>query len=184
MDYKQLTLSCGKKINIYKNLFTSHEREHFKDFAQHSVYKVGRQSTAFTLNKPGCFFSSYYSDQEDHAFGFNNTSLIKKLTENFIRVSSWVNATIPGSMYYSHVDKISLGLDKKYLTILYCVNGYWDEENGGEILFHNSYGDKEIAVDFSPGQVILFDSLIPHKPAYSYGHFEPRFMYVCVYEEV
>jgi hypothetical protein len=177
MKEKILNLSCGSKIEIYQDVFEYNLRTHFLVFVLQSKYWFGRGSSINTRhNRLGSFFSCEFSADDDRNFGFNETEIVKKLTKNYKREKSWVNASLPGSWYYTHSDSI-----KESLTLLYPINVYWDTEHGGETLFYNSYGEKEIAVDFIPGQIIKFDGRIPHKPAMISGNFEPRFMYTCQY---
>jgi hypothetical protein len=61
------------------------------------------------------------------------------------------------------------------------VNTRWDRNWGGETLFANDEGECEIAVEYKPGRVVLFDSLIPHKPSpVSMQADEFRFTFVIV----
>lgn len=151
-------------------------------FAQGSNYKVGRYSGEGSINRPGNFFSCTFTDEDDNNFGLNNTPEVQCILGKVSKVISWVNATINGSWYFSHVDFMNNGQDKKeYITLLYNINRFWDNEYGGETLFYNSYGEKEIAVDFIPNQIVVFPSRLAHKPAFSDGNTEPRYMYSCQY---
>ena len=183
MNHKTLKTSCGREIKIFHNVFPIFQHEFFVAYAQNSFYKVGRHSGPGSFDKPGNFFSCILTDEDDNNFGLNNTSEAKNILGNLKRRMSWINTTITGSWYYSHVDWMDDGNDKKkYYTLLFNVNRFWDTEHGGETLFYNIYGEKEIAVDFIPGQVIIFDSRLAHKPAISDGNTEPRYMYVSLYE--
>lgn len=185
MNNKTLSLSCGKKIDVYQNIFTLSEREFFMNFALHSLYRIGKGTGEFNKFRNESFFTSYFSDTDDEQFQFNNSNTIKDITNKFLKSISWINATHHGSFYSTHTDHSVISTDKaQKITLLYCLNVFWDKEHGGEIMFNNSYGEKEIAVDFIPGQVIKFDSTLGHRAAFSYGHIEPRYVYVCQYVKV
>lgn len=182
MNNKTLRLTCGKKIDVYQNIFTMSEREFFMDFAFRSLYRIGRGSTDFNKFKNESYFTSHFSDEDDEKFQFNNSNTIKDITDKFVKHMSWINATHHGSLYSTHTDHSIIPTSKvQKITLLYCLNVFWDKEHGGEIMFSNSYGEKEIAVDFIPGQIIKFESTLAHRAAFSYGHIEPRYVYVCQY---
>jgi hypothetical protein len=184
MNHKTLVTTCGRKINIFQNVFPIFKHEFFISYAQNSFYKIGRKSGNGSTDKPGNFFSCNFTDEDDYNFGLNNTPEVKNILGNAKRRCSWINSTITGSWYYSHVDWIDNGRDdKEYVTLLFNINRFWDTEHGGETLFYNIYGEKEIAVDFIPGQIIVFDSRLAHKPALSDGNTEPRYIYVSIYEK-
>lgn len=183
MNHKILTTTCGRKIQIFQNVFPTFKHEYFINFAQNSSYKIGRRSGPGSLDKPGNFFSCNFTEEDDNNFRFNDTSEVKNILGNVRRKNSWINSTITGSWYYSHVDSFYEPDDIECITLLFNVNRFWDNEHGGETLFYNIYGEKEIAVDFIPGQIIVFDSRLAHKPAISDGNTEPRYMYVSIYEK-
>lgn len=177
MNHKILKLSCESTVEIYDNCFTESERFHLYSFSIYSNYKFGRTSDESTrVNRPGSFFSCFFSKEDDTNFSFNSKNIVQDITKRFKYKRSWINATIPGSWYYGHVDS-----SEESITLLYASNLHWDSEHGGETLFYNSYGEKEIVVDFMPGRIIKFDGRLKHKPAMSNGHFEPRYMYTCQY---
>ena len=180
MKNKTLKLSCGKKIEIYHDIFTLSQREWFMSFAANSSFKTGRISGSGSMFRPGNFFSCLFNAEDDNNFGLSSLEQVIRITKN-TPCRSWLNSTITGSWYYTHTDYHSLEVNKRK-TLLYNVNMFWDTEHGGETLFYNSYGEKEIAIDFIPGQVIFFDSSLGHRPAVSQGHIEPRFIYVAQYE--
>ena len=180
MNHKILKLTCGSIIEIYDSVFTISEMTHFYEFSFHSKYKFGRGSNiASSSTKLGSFFSCVFSEEDDANFSFNSKNIVQDITKGFKRKISWINATLPGSWYYGHIDSV-----EETITLLYANNMYWDPEHGGETLFYNSYGIKEIAIDFTPGRIIKFDGRLKHKPAMSAGHFEPRYMYTCQYSLV
>lgn len=180
MKQKKLKLTCGKHIDIYQNLFSLAERSYFAEYALNSFFKLGGGSNKANKLKGESYFSCVLSTNDEENFGLTNFPVIKKLFKKYNRKESWINATHHGSIYYTHTDIAYNSSNKEdWLTLLYCVNLSWDTEQGGEIMFFNDIGEKEIAVDFIPGQLIAFDSSIGHRAAFSYGHIEPRIMYVC-----
>lgn len=181
MIRKELKLSCGSVIEIYDNVFTDHEMQFFLWFAQKCHYEFGRNSSDTILLNKGSFFSCVFTPKDDQNFSFNNKQLVQKITTGTVPVQSWINATLPGSWYYSHVDVFDQTLTETPITLLYAINEIWNTNHGGETLFYNSYGEKEFALDFTPGRIIKFDGRLKHKPAIVQGNYEPRYMYTCKY---
>ena len=67
----------------------------------------------------------------------------------------------------------------KRKTLLYYLNSRWDRNWGGETLFANNNGECELAVEYKPGRVVIFDGSIEHKPsAISMNADEYRFIFV------
>jgi hypothetical protein len=185
MIHKILTTTCGSEIHIYQNLFTISQCDFFADFAINSKYQVGRFSSSASKLKPGNFFSCAFSDDDDERFGLTSTPQVKEIIGNVSKRLSWINATITGSWYFTHSDIHDNGSsDKEYLTLLFNINRFWDTEHGGETLFYNKHGEKELAVDFIPGQLIVFDSRLAHKPALSDGNTDPRFIFVSIFDKL
>lgn len=183
MKQKNLKLSCGANIEIYQDLLTMSQRQYFHRFALLSSYQFGRASSLSTSFKPGSFFSCFFTEEDDKNFGLSEVSSIKEIVGDYTSKVSWINATLPGCWFYPHTDlpsKEDENTERK-ISLLYNINTSWDTSHGGEMLFYNSYGEKEIAIDFVPGQLIFFDSKLLHKPAITAGHYEPRYIYVCQY---
>jgi hypothetical protein len=176
MVYKSLKLTCGSSIDIYQNIFTAQEQNDFYMFAVFSKYMFGNHSDiGYKSSKLGSFHSCIFSDEEDNDFGLNKHEFIKKIVHNRSRVRSWINGTLAGSRYYPHTDGY-------VFTILYYINTIWDTDNGGETLFYNMYGEKELAIDFVPGQIVAFDGRLKHKPGLVQWNPDVRYVYTCQYK--
>jgi hypothetical protein len=180
MRSKTLTTSCGSEIVIVDDFFLAAQRQQHEENAMRSLYIVTRTS-ALIQQKPGVFFSSVFDEQDDFNFGVvTDPEFVRTFTftHTMQKIGSWINATLPGSTYYTHSDTITAqpnGVKDK--TLLYYINTEWDTNHGGETMFYNMKGEKEIAIDFVPGRMVFFDSLLPHRPAYTYGHYTPRYVY-------
>jgi len=175
MKYKKITTSSDRIIEIYDDVFPQHLRHYHILFVENSKYQLGTTSTLIQSQKNKTFFQSRYSEEDIENFNFNHEVFEKKF-ENYSIGQSWVLASSPLSTYYYHTDRNN---NSNGLTLLYYVNTTWDKEWGGETLFTNDYGECEIAVQFKPGRVVIFDSLIEHKPsAISMSADEFRFIFV------
>jgi len=180
-NYKQLFTSNGKMIEIYDNIFTSSEKTHHLIYAQNAQYNLGYPSSSILWHRSDTFFAHIMGNSEIDAFGIKKTNfykniLLKRLPTYEIE-RSWILSSSPLSTYYYHVDNPDESINRK--TLLYYLNSRWDRNWGGETLFANNNGESEIAVEYKPGRIVIFDGSIEHKPsAISMKADEYRFIFV------
>lgn len=178
MIHKSLKLTCGSQVDIYQNIFTDQEQSDFYRFAALSKYMYGNHSElSYKASKLGSFYGCVFTEQDDLNFGLNKNIQIQKIVNNRPRVRSWINGTLSGSRYYPHTDG-------HVFTVLYYINTIWDTDHGGETLFYNMYGEKELAIDFVPGQVVAFDGRLKHKPGLVQWNPDVRYVYTCQYQNI
>jgi SM-20-related protein len=162
MLYQKRLTSSGKLIEIYDDVFPPYLRQHHILFAQQSSYTLNRNASSgiqWQLNDT--FFLSLFSPQDVFLFKFENDDLIKKISEYELQ-KSWIICSSPLSNYFYHTDCNPF---ENKITVLYYLNNRWDRNWGGETLFANESGECEVAVEYKPGRVVIFDSAIEHKPA-------------------
>lgn len=185
MRIQTRSLSCGKKITIFDDVFSYRDREYFESFAKNLsfVHEVNGHSRT-TKHLPTSIFHCRFRQEDDKNLGLY-AKLKKhdhfKFLNDLQQLTSWVNLTVPCSIFHTHTDA---GNDppneQETHTLLYYVNCHWEDWYGGETIFYNSFREKEIVVDFVPGRLIMFNSTIPHKPAYTYAHTYGRYSYVTL----
>jgi hypothetical protein len=176
MKHKRVLTSSGRFIDIYDDVFPHYLRERHVTFIQRCNYKLGSRSSSLIWQKDKTNFQFLFSEEDLNKFGFISDELLLKLQGHEI-ASCWSLASSPFSTYYYHPDASLLNC----VSLLYYVNTRWDRNWGGETLFANDEGECEIAVEYKPGRVVLFDSLIPHKPSpVSMQADEFRFTFVIV----
>ena len=160
-EQKRIT-SSGRLIEIYDDVFPISLRQHHIEFIQESTFKLGGASTKIHWQGNNTFFQSLYSQDDFERFRFHNEFLASRLRTYEVD-RCWVLSSSPLSTYYFHPDDFTE--NEKTITLLYYVNTRWDRNWGGETLFSNDEGECEIAVEFKPGRVVIFDSHIEHKPS-------------------
>ena len=186
MNYKTKSLhtSCGKFINIYDNLFSAREQEYFENVCMTSNYTYrSTQTSSNTSHLPSTFLHCRMSIQDVEKFGIFSVDNIKKILSVYNRLdfcTAWVNMSLPGSFYQKHTDS-GIELDYNAITLMYYGTTTWEDSYGGETFFYNDQGEKEIVVDYLPGRVVIFDSSLSHKPAFSYGHVVARYTFVSIF---
>lgn len=186
MKYQKRFTSNGKLIEIYDEVLTSSEKSHHLIYAQGASYVLGYPTSNVFWQKSDTFFIHLMGEEQIDLFNFTETNfykniLLKRLPSYEIE-RSWILSSSPLSTYYYHVDNLDENVNRK--TLLYYLNGRWDRNWGGETLFANNHGECEIAVEYKPGRVVLFDGSIEHKPsAISMKADEYRFIFVIQYVE-
>lgn len=176
MKHKRVLTSSGRFIDIYDDVFPFHLQEHHITLIQRANYKLGSRSSTLIWQKDRTQFTSHFSEEDFNRLQFRNDELLSKL-QNHEVAYCWSLASSPFSTYYYHPDSNA----PNCISLLYYVNTRWDRNWGGETLFANDEGECEIAVEYKPGRVVLFDSLIPHKPSpVSMQADEFRFTFVIV----
>jgi len=183
MNKKSITTSCGKFIDIYDNVFTFTQQEFFEQFFKTSSYKyLCTISSSSTGHLPNTFLHSKYTFDDVTKLNFFNVKNIDEILNNYGELkfsTAWANLSLPGTYYQKHTD-IGGEFGVKQITLMYYATTTWQDSYGGETFFYNDSGEKEIVVDYIPGRVVIFDSSIPHKPAFSYGHIVGRYVFVCL----
>lgn len=186
MKYERRFTSNGKMIEIYDDIFTSSERTHHLSYAQQSQYSLGYPTSEVFWQRSDTFFVHLMQEYNINLFKIKETkfykeTVLKRLPEYEIE-RSWILSSSPFSTYYYHVDNPDENIKRK--TLLYYLNNRWDRNWGGETLFANDNGECEIAVEYKPGRVVIFDGSIEHKPsAISIKADEYRFIFVIQYVE-
>lgn len=180
---KSLKTSCGKFIDIYDNVFMFREQEFFENFFMDSYYQYKKAASSYsTSHLPTTFLHSRYKEDDVNRLNFFYPENIKKILDSYGELefsTAWVNLSLPGTYCQKHSD-IGSQFGTEQLTIMYYGTTTWQDSFGGETFFYNENGEKEIVVDYIPGRVVIFDSSIPHKPAFSYGHEVGRYVFVCL----
>ena len=179
---KHYKTTTDDNIYVYDNVFSFEQCVFFKQFAERSLYRLGSKSSEVSEGSDATFFQSGFSPQDIENFGIfeklNNDIVTKLETKDLKRC--WFLASTHFTKYYFHTDK-----NKKdnALTFIYYTNLKWDKDWGGETLFCNSDGEVEIALEYKPNRVIIFDSHIPHKPSPIAADANPyRFTFVGQFE--
>ena len=173
--------SNGKLIEIYDNVFTSSEKSSHIIYAQNAPYILGHPTSGVFWHRSDTFFFHGMNSSELDNFGFTRTNFYKNIMlkryPSYEIERTWILSSSPLSSYYFHVDNPDETLNRK--TLLYYLNSRWDRNWGGETLFANNNGECEIAVEYKPGRVVVFDGSIEHKPsAISMKADEFRFIFV------
>jgi hypothetical protein len=169
VDYRMIetirTLSTGENIFIYDNVFEDYEIFKFQSFVETSYYKVGSVSFTVLQMERDSFLRCQFSNEDLDNFGLFNSTNILPLQKHFTTLkNSWVVLSTHMSQYHFHSDDMKYD-GKSRKTLLYYVNNKWDKDWGGETLFCNSKGEVEMAVEFRPNRIVVFDNSLMHKPA-------------------
>lgn len=187
LDYKvkNLKTSDGMFVDVFDNVFTYQEQEYFEFYMSTSEYTY-RESPGshITSHLPWTHLHRRLSVEELQSFGiFKNENLLSIIsTYNLNEINtSWFNLSLPYTQYQIHTDK-QLRIDNaiKVISLMYYATNTWKENYGGETFFYNNKLEKELVVDYIPGRFVLFDSRIPHKPAFSSGHVVGRYVFVSL----
>lgn len=170
------TTSCGHKILVADNAFAFHEMEHFYRFLETSLYTAITYPSKIFRSVPTQTMISVYTEQDNNNLGLLQRPQIADLIPEHKTISSWANLGQPGTFVTKHTD-IQESLEEA-TTLIYCANLHWEDHFGGDLLFCNKHGEKEIAVAFKPGRMIIFNSKIPHLITTTCGIAPIRYAYV------
>ena len=178
MKHQTRTTSDGKIIEIYDDVFPPSMRNHHILFAQNCNYRLGNTSIDTFSERNKTFFQSLFSPNDYENFKFHHEVFQEKL-KIYPFWYSWVIASSPLSTYYYHTDITNTAKGNAGLSLLYYLNKNWNRDWGGETIFANDSGECEIAVEYKPNRVVIFDSSIEHKPSpISMSADEFRFIFV------
>jgi Rps23 Pro-64 3,4-dihydroxylase Tpa1-like proline 4-hydroxylase len=180
---KHYKTTTDDNIFVYDNVFSFEQCVSFKEFAEKSNYSLGSKTSSVMENGNDTFFQSTFEPQDIEHFGiFENISNDIAIQLNGKELNRcWFLASTHFTKYYFHTDRV-----KKHnaLSFIYYVNLKWDKNWGGETLFCNTNGEVEIALEYKPNRVIIFDSHIPHKPSPISADANPyRFTFVAQFDQ-
>lgn len=166
MNHQRKYTSNNKIIDVYDNVFSQSQREYHIQFAYQSKYLLKSAfGSDFWVKDKNIFLSSFDPDDLNNFNFLNQTSFdpIAKQLENYEINNCYIQISSLASNFFYHVDYTNIGGK----TLLYYVNSRWDRNWGGETLFANEHGECEIAVEYKPGRIVIFDADIEHKASNS-----------------
>lgn len=178
---KTITLSSGKQIHVFDDLFTLTQRRWFKDFAQDCYLRPeGRSTTAW--EHPGNFLLARFGPKDLENFKLLDAVELNPVFEILGRREidrAWLLFSDLSTKIYYHTD-VNLET-KNAFSMLYYVNLEWKDYWGGETIFADENGEAEVCVTYKPGRVVLFDSTINHKAACISSDAPFRYTFNCVF---
>jgi hypothetical protein len=189
---KILTTSSKREICIFDNLLGVADIIEYKTIAQRLSYNLSNNVDPLMEHKQNTFFTHVLNNETIRNFNvFQHLNrLLPEFYENRLVNKAWVNATFSTNRYPTHSDTSDIFeyssksiTDCHTITTLIYLTLKWDKLDGGETLFCDDYGNTEIAIEFVPHRVVIFDSLIPHRVGLSYPNpNEPRIclVFTCV----
>ena len=177
-----LTLSTGENIYVYDKVFTPSQAECIRDITEQSYYRLGAVSSVTVNERQSTFFQSTYNQDDVKKLRMYESENFQKIASqhftNLVPSRQWVNVSTHLSDYRFHTDSSDLFCK----SLLVYTNTKWDADWGGETIFRNTKGEIEIAVEYKPNRVVIFNSNLSHKPALISVKSDPfRFIFVQQY---
>ena len=156
---QEFTTYDGKKIHVYDDLLSFHDRDRFQRFIEDSWFKIN--GSDLPGDPTSLQIYSSYNEFDLTNMGFRETEAYKMLDEKYnlsdrnisqIRV----NCSLHSERNLAHTDDFGL-------TLLYYSNMKWEMAWGGHIFFVTSNLEEiDKCVSYRPGRIIIFDGTIPH----------------------
>ena len=179
-----LTLSTGENIYVYDKVFTPSQAECIRDITEQSYYKLGTVSNVTVNERQSTFFQSIYNQDDVKKLKMYESENFQKIARqhftSLVPTRQWVNVSTHFSDYRFHTDSSELFC----ISLLIYTNTRWDTDWGGETIFKNGNGDVEIAVEYKPNRVVIFNSNLSHKPTLISIKSDPfRFIFVQQYNK-
>lgn len=158
----------GDSIVIFDNLF---------DYSTRNLWFQTLYNSAFSFSisydsqlsdfKSASAIGNHWSENDWDNFGFprhaNWHHVQKELGERSFK-RGWLNVNTGKEMYRWHADHEHANAK----SILFYPNLKWNSEWDGQTVFKDRNLDQyEMCVDYVPGRLVVFDSIIPHKAIHS-----------------
>jgi hypothetical protein len=156
---EEIFVEGNKRIAIYDDLFSHHDRADFYNFAERSKFQIGWADGSINEHQQHRFLHSLYSEED-----LNRMGILQKILESpakdeikeYKYVKTVLNLSTPADVNFVHThqeDKI----------LLYYVNLEWNDGWHGETLFFDeSCKNISLACPYTPGRLISFNGHIPH----------------------
>ena len=156
MKHQRIKLSTGL-IDIYDEAVPRYERVSINEFTNSA-----------------CQFTVAWSDQlakEPHLFHLMHPDnpmqydLIRRLKDcphlperldGLSLSKSIINLSSPSSIHHMHCHS------HEDIVILYYINNEWEQHWEGETMFYSETGEIELASQYTPGRLLVFDAKMPH----------------------
>tara|TARA_R100001086_G_scaffold249397_1_gene189007 strand:+ start:1898 stop:2566 length:669 start_codon:yes stop_codon:yes gene_type:complete len=179
MKHKLITLTNGKEIHLYDDLFTYWQRDIWYQILLNSSYAIAASDHHDLEHQSDWNLGRQWSMEELGQFGIlSHPALTPHMDffEGYNIIQARANLTTVGDSNRFHTDmvfpktwqlkesyRIPRDNHHKIKTLLYYVNLKWDLYWGGYTLFANdALDDIEKCLMYVPGRVVMFDSTIPH----------------------
>jgi hypothetical protein len=180
VDSKTHVLSSGKLVHVYDGLIPAKLRADFYDYVKKSAFFIGwHDAEQDKASKHSCLYTYYNGDQTTEAgiLPFLQTTEVNDHIKDMDLTKSIVNMSVPTHTHFSHCHA-------EKLVVLYYVNLDWEQHWHGETLFYSEdLKEIDLAVNYTPGRVVVFDASIPHSvrpQSHSADHY--RFTYTLAFE--
>lgn len=150
-----------KEIHVFDGMFETAVRTHIYSFIRNSHFAITGGVVTDIEKQHEHTMSCFLGEQDLRHLEFFQNADDKFLEMAAPQKCSRAFILLQNEKFFSrwHTD----GLRYKW-TMLYYANLNWDKDWGGETMFSNeTYDTIDLAVQYKPGRVVLFDSSIPHK---------------------
>jgi len=168
MKHKTLSTSDGNIIHVYDNVFSYAEIIQHYEFASNSHYKPHQQVNVFK-NSSQSYFKCVFSQSDVDNFNFLSNSnihkiIIEQIGNDVIPQESWILATTSSNSPNDfHID--GRPDDVNEIILLYHLNPFWNNDWHGETLFCTNSNECEVALQYIPGRVVVYNPNTPHSAA-------------------
>lgn len=161
MRNKQITLSSGRNITIFDDVFPFDKRDHMYRKMLKSTFKLDGNDGAYPEHKSDQQIYAQCTAEDVFGFGFLESENIQHILEHHVGklpvAQARVNVNSTHDVVKFHVDAMN------GKTLLYFANINWHPDWGGHTLFSDDQVEEvEYCSMFKPGRVVLFDGSIPH----------------------
>ena len=164
MNKIEHTTKDGDSIVIFDDLFDYSNRMLWMTTLYNSSLQFGiSYDSQVSDQKSVSGLGNHWGHTEWDNFGLGrhkNWIEVQKVLEGRQFQRAWLNVSTGKEMYRWHADH-NLNEAK---SILYYPNLKWNSEWDGQTVFKDRDAKEyEYCVDYVPGRVVVFDSIIPHK---------------------
>lgn len=180
VESKTHILDSGKQVHIYDGLVPAKLRSDIYDFIKASAFFIGWPDADHDMAiKYQCLYTHYNAENTIKAglYPFLKTTEVNDHIKDLSLMKSTVNLSVPTHSHFSHCHAEKIG-------IIYYANLDWEQHWHGETLFYSEdLKEIELAVNYTPGRIVVFDSSIPHsvRPQ-SHAADQYRFTYLLAFE--
>jgi len=180
VESKTHILSSGKQVHVYDGLLPAKLRDDFFEFVKKSAFFIGwHDADQDKAAKHECLYT-YYTGEQTMAAGimpFLQKSVVNEHINGMSLTKSIVNLSVPSHCHFAHCHA-------EKIVVLYYVNLDWEQHWHGETLFYSEdLKEIELAINYTPGRVVVFDASIPHSvrpQSHAADHY--RFTYTLAFE--
>jgi len=161
----EYTTSTGRKIYVFRDVYDYARQQNLLKWSMSRSFNFNPSNEGILIGQKSDTILSCQTNlpeiQLKEMLDIDKKDSIKEKLSNKRLIRNWINANVSKAPGFFHSDAFKEGS----LSLLVYLNCEWDLSWDGYTVWASDDLKKIEHIEYpEPGKVVIFDSLIPHKP--------------------